>query len=266
MNPVYVDKIGILAPGLTGWEQARATLAGHRTYQSAPLPPLKPAALAPDVRRRTSDHIRFAVEVATDTSRGLSDVTRRLATVFASCDADGQITHDILTEVAKDTPQVSPTRFHNSVNNAAAGYWCMAVGSQQPSTSVAAWDDVAAAGLLEAVAQVLLEHTRVLLVIHDLPMPEPLNSARPVHAAFGAGMLLSRARSAESICALALELAPSGESESTLTDSGLETLRRDNPAARSLALICAIARNQATTVVMPFLGHQVLRIGVQPCA
>jgi hypothetical protein len=43
-------------------------------------------------------------------------------------------------------------------------------------------------------------------------------------------------------------------------------LRRDNPAARSLALICAIARNQATTVVMPFLGHQVLRIGVQPCA
>jgi hypothetical protein len=266
MNPVYVDRIGVLAPGLAGWDAARACLAGQCSYQPSPLPALKPALLAPDVRRRTSEHIRFAVEVASDATRGLDRAARELATVFASCDADGQITHDILIEVAKDAPQVSPTRFHNSVNNAAAGYWCMAVGSQQPSTSIGAWDDVAAAGLLEAAAQVLLEHPRVLLVVHDLPMPEPLHSARPVSAPFGAGLLLSRTRSAETIAALAIELAPQGDAETTLVDPALETLRLGNPAARCLSLLCALARGAAATVVLPLLEHQVLRIGVEPCA
>lgn len=266
MNPVYVDCVGVLAPGLAGWDQGRAILAGEGPYQPVAIPPLKPAVLAPDVRRRTSEHIRFAVEVASDATRTIGDAVRDLATVFASCDADGRITHDILTEVAKPTPQVSPTRFHNSVNNAAAGYWCMAVGSQQPSTSIAAWDDVAAAGLLEAAAQVLLEHPRLLLVIHDLPMPEPLNSARPVQASFGAGLLLSRERSAATMATLSLQLGSQRETETTLADPTLENLRRGNPAARSLALLCALARNEATTVVLPYLDHQWLHIGVEPCA
>lgn len=266
MNPVYVENIGVLAPGLNGWEEARGLLAGDRPYQPTPLPPLKPALLAPDVRRRTSEHIRFAVEVAADTTRTLGSARQDLATVFASCDADGQITHDILIEVAKPAPQVSPTRFHNSVNNAAAGYWCMAVGSQQPSTSIAAWDDVAAAGLLEGTAQLLLEHPRVLLVVHDLPMPEPLHSARPVTAAFGAGLLLARARTSESIAALSLDLVPSGNATSILPDPALEKLRLGNPSARSLPLLCALARGQATTIILPLLGHQMLRVGVQPCA
>jgi len=266
MNTVYVERVGVLAPGLPDWESARATLAGESLYQPVALPALKPAVLAPDVRRRTSEHIRFAVMVATDTTRGLPDSARRAASVFASCDADGQIAHDILTEVAKDSPQVSPTRFHNSVTNAPAGYWCMAVGSQQPSTSIAAWDDVAAAGLLEAVAQVLLEQPRVLLVIHDVPMPEPLLSARPVPTAFGAGLLLSRERSTESLASLTVELAARSEIEITLSDAQLEILRRGNPAARSLPLLCALAGRQATTVTMPLLDYQELRVRVQPCA
>lgn len=266
MKTVYVESIGVLAPGLTGWEEARAILAGDRPYQSTPLPPLKPALLAPDVRRRTSEHIRFAVEVATDATRSLGDARQNLATVFASCDADGQITHDILTEVAKPAPQVSPTRFHNSVNNAAAGYWCMAVGSQQPSTSIAAWDDVAAAGLLEAAAQLLLEHPRLLLVVHDLPMPEPLHSARPVAAAFGAGLLLTRTRANESIAALSLDITPWDDAKSTLPDPALEALRLGNPSARSLPLLSALARGEAATIVLPLLDHQMLRVRVQPCA
>src|SRR5438105_145902 len=96
----YIESIGILTPGLVGWEQARAVLTGRVPYIPGALPPLKPARLAPDVRRRTTEHIRLAVEVATQATQALGDEIATLATVFASSESDGAITHDICTEVA----------------------------------------------------------------------------------------------------------------------------------------------------------------------
>ena len=43
---------------------------------------------------------------------------------------------------------ISPTQFHNSVHNAAAGYWHIAAGSAAPSLSVGGHDGAFAAGLL----------------------------------------------------------------------------------------------------------------------
>lgn len=263
MIPLYVQAVGILAPGLAGWNAARAVLAGSVPYTPAPLAPLKPQRLAPDVRRRTTDHIRMAVEVATEATQTLGEAVRELPSIFASAESDGVITHDICMEVAKDNPQVSPTRFHNSVNNAPAGYWCMAIGSQAPSTSVAAYDGTFAAGLLEAGMQLLAETPSVLLVAHDAPLPEPLHHVRPFASIFGTALVFSRTRSDSTMAKLDLSLAD-GAAETTCHEPNLEQLRRGNPAARSLPLLAAIAAGRRESVHLPYLNDQGLIVRVDP--
>ncbi len=262
MNAVYIESVGIYGPGLVGWQQARAALAGETPYAPTPPPPLKPERLAPDVRRRTTEHIRLAVEVATEATQSLGDDTKLLPTIFASAESDGAITHDICVEVAKEKPQVSPTRFHNSVNNAPAGYWCMAVGSQAPSTSVAGYDGTFAIGLLEAWLQ-LTEAPRVLLVAHDTPFPEPLNSVRPLAVTFGAALVLTRERSPRSLARLALTLTAE-QKETTLTDNHLENMRRSNPAAQALPLLAALARQQSGDVHLRYLDGRGLTARIEP--
>jgi hypothetical protein len=266
MNPVYVEGIGLYAPGLVGWEQSVAVLAGRAPYVPAPPPRLAPALLAPDVRRRTTDHIRLAVEVAGEAVRQAQCDAAALASVFASSESDGAITHNICEEVARPTPEVSPTRFHNSVNNAPAGYWCMAVGSQQPSTSIAAFDGTFAAGLLEACAQVLTEGLSIILVAHDTPLPEPLNSVRPMGASFGTALVLTAEPTARSLGRLSLTLPAENAGESVLSDPALEALRRANPVARALPLLTALARQQRTRIALPYVGGQTLGVTLEPVA
>lgn len=265
MKAIHLESVGVFGPGLVGWDQARAALAGKTPYTPQPTPPLKPERLAPDVRRRTTEHIRLAVEVATEATRELGDQAKTLPTVFASAESDGAITHDICLEVAKDNPQVSPTRFHNSVTNAPAGYWCMAAGSQAPSTSVAGYDGTFAIGLIEACLQVLTEAPRLMLVAHDTPLPEPLRSVRPMVALFGVAFVLGRERSARSLARLELVLE-TATADTVLDDDKLENLRRGNPAARSLTLLAALAARRRAEIHLPYLNDRGLLVRVEPLA
>ena len=263
MTPVYIEGVGVFAPGLVGWEQCAAVLSGRTPLGTEPPPRLAPAILAPDVRRRTTDHIRLALEVANAAVRHAGRDGAALASVFASSESDGAITHNICEEVAKDLPEVSPTRFHNSVNNAPAGYWCMAVGSQMPSTSIAAFDATFAAGLLEACAQVITERQDVVLVAHDTPLPEPLNSVRPMAASFGVALVLSAQASAHSLMKISLAIFPPDAIPSVLVDPALEALRLGNPAARALPLLSALAQHRATTIVLPYVGTRLLGVTLE---
>ena len=263
MKPVYIEGVGVFAPGLVGWRQCAAVLADKAPYAAEAPPRLLPAMLAPDVRRRTTEHIRLAVEVADEAVRHAARDAAMLSSVFASSESDGAITHNICEEVARATPEVSPTRFHNSVNNAPAGYWCMAAGSQMPSTSIAAFDATFAAGLLEAWLQVHSEQQDVLLVAHDTPLPEPLHSVRPMLAAFGAALVISGQRSAASLMKMTLTPAPVAGRESMLQDPSLEALRLGNPAARALPLLAALANASGGKILLPYIGGRCLEIQLE---
>ena len=264
MIEIWVEGVGIYAPGLVGWEQAAPVLAGHAAYSPTTPPKLAPSLLPTDVRRRTTDHIRLAVEVASEAVRHAHAEAAELATVFATSDSDGAINHSICEEVAKPKPEVSPTRFHNSVTNAPAGYWCMAVQSRAPSTSVCGFDASVAAGLLEAGVQVRAEGSQLLLVMHDTPFPEPLHTARPMSAPFGAALVLAPARSARSLACLHLEIEPGLRALSRLSDAGLDSLRTGNPAARALPLLAALARRDQSELFLPYVHSQALRVNVSP--
>jgi hypothetical protein len=258
----WVDGIGIYAPGLIGWQQAAAVLRGETPFLPGEMPKLAPALLPADVRRRTTEHIRLAVEVGAQAVAHAQADGAQLWSVFASSESDGAITHNICEEVARATPEVSPTRFHNSVNNAPAGYWCMAVQSHAPSTSLAGFDASFAVGLLEACIQVSAESQSVLLVAHDTPLPEPLNSERPMTALFGAALVLAPKKSARSLARLTLAIDPNAPAQSRLADADLDRLRAANPVARGLPLLAALARRESSDVYLPYVGGQLLCVRV----
>lgn len=267
MMTVYVEGVGVMGPGLAGWAQAAAVLSARLPYTAAELPRLTPAMLAPDARRRTTRHIRLALLVAEEAVRHAGIDPALLPSVFASSESDGEITHDICQEVAKAAPEVSPTRFHNSVTNAPAGYWCMASGSMQPCTTVTGFDATFAVGLLEACAQALTEHERVLLVAHDTRLPEPLHAQRPLLADFAVALVFARVRTERALAQVDIALVPGDGNETPLADAGLEQLRRGNPAARALPLLAALASGAGLTLLdLPYLDSLALRLGVSPCA
>ena len=281
MIEAWIEGVGIYAPGLVGWEQAANVLAGRQAYVPSDPPRLAPALLPADVRRRTTDHVRLAVEVAGEAVRNAQADAAALWSVFATSESDGVISHNICEEVAKDVPEVSPTRFHNSVTNAPAGYWCMAVQSQAPSTSLSGFDASVGVGLIEAGVQVATEKSSVLLVMHDTPFPEPLHSVRPMSAIFGVALVLVPVRSARSLARLVVAIEPTLHALSRMPDAaqgcastasagcagaaaGLDGLRTGNPAARILPLLAVLARREAAELFLPYVHSQALRVNVQP--
>ena len=259
MKKAYVQGVGVLAPGLVGWQQCREVLTGKQPYEPAELPKLVPQRLAAAVRRRTGDYIRLAIEVASEAVDNSDVDPSTLASVFCTSDGDGQIAHNICEAVTHDEPMVSPTQFHNSVANAPAGYWSQAVQSFEPSTSVAGFDHAFAVGMIEAMAQVTMEDRPILLVSHDVRFPEPLHSARPMASSFGVAMVLSPEKTNASLCALTATIHRVSGKPSVFEDAALETVRKGNPAARSLAALQAIA-NGSGTVELNYPEEDLLRL------
>ena len=253
MIKVYVQGVSVLAPGLNGWQASRAILAGQVPYRTEPLPRVTPEILPAAERRRSSESVRLAVTVAQEAMNQSSLPLNGVATVFASSDGDGQTLHQICEALARPEHDVSPTRFHNSVHNAAAGYWSIATGSKLPSNSLCAFDDSFAIGLLEAATQVVVERVPVLLVAFDLPFPQPLHQVRAVSQVFACAFLLV-ADSAPAGLGLWEISIENGTAPIALPEifDGLGS----NPAARALPLLQNLARQQDGTVRLGCLGRR----------
>ena len=80
--------------------------------------------------------VRLALTVALEAVNHASVPAEELATVFGSSNGSGLEIHKILEAVSTPEMLVSPTHFHNSVHNSSVGYWCIATGCHQPSTSI----------------------------------------------------------------------------------------------------------------------------------
>src|SRR5262247_778139 len=207
---VYVDGIGLLGPGFGGWSQACAVFRGETAYAAGATARPSVDLLPPAERRRCGDTVRLALHVGLEAVRASGADAARLAAVFASSSGDGEVTHHICLALARAERDVSPTRFHNSVHNAPAGYWSIATEAREPSTSLCAYEGSFAAGLLEAGLQVTAGQRAVLLVACDTAHPEPLASACPVVAPFGVALLLGAAASAGCCASLDLTLESDG--------------------------------------------------------
>ena len=277
-----IEGLGLLGPGLDGWTHSSAVLEGRSLYVRQPTNVPIPDGLPPAERRRLGVVVKLALNVGLEAISKAGVEADALPAVFASSGGDGQNCHEICQGLANDERLISPTRFHNSVHNAAAGYWSIATRSRAASNALCAFDWSFGAGLLEAMTQVVVDQTRVLLVAYDAPYPQPLFAKRPIPEAFGVAFVLAPSRngmaaaspeshgsatavgSAGTLGRLTLELSDSPPDR--MGNADLEALRASIPAARALPLLQQLAQRKAGVVNIEYLDGRSLAVEVVPCS
>jgi hypothetical protein len=261
---VFVEGVGIVGPGLQGWTASRAVLAGEEAYRPGATMVAASELLPAAERRRAPVAVRLALAAGEEAFRNAGRDAGSTATVFASSSADGDTLHHICETLASAAREVSPTRFHNSVHNAPAGYWSIATRCMKPSTSLGCYDASFAAGLLEAAVQVAAGGVPVGLITFDQPYPEPLHRAHPVSSSFAAALVLTPESGERAFAVLEIEFVPTPGQTTRMPDAGLEAARLGNSAARALPLLAVLAA-KGGSVAFDYLSEAHLRIAASAC-
>lgn len=183
--------IGFWSRSLPSWEAARAFVADGTLPADPPARP-SPQLLAPNERRRSPETVAVALEVALAACVDAGRDPATLSSVFASTHGDLAITDYMCATLASAPHTISPTRFHNSVHNAAAGYWTIGAGAMTPATAISAYDASFAQGLLEALSQLATGADAVLLVGYDGQAIGPLSHTSRSTGLLGGALVLSR--------------------------------------------------------------------------
>jgi len=258
-----INGVGLLGPGISDWQHGVRVLRGESPYTSAPTVLPVPACLPSAERRRTGAIVRLALAVGLEATTNAAADPAALPALFTSSGGDGANCHEICQVLAGTERALSPTRFHNSVHNAPSGYWGIATGAVAASNALCAFDASFGAGLLEALTQVQVDRTAVLLIAYDASYPAPLYSARPIPDAFGVALVLAPAAGATTLARLTVALCSAPAA--LLTQPALEALRATIPAARSLPLLAHLARRSTGRVVLEYLAGERLAVEVSAC-
>jgi Beta-ketoacyl synthase, N-terminal domain len=259
----YVEGVGILGPGINNWPEGREILRDGTAYHPQKTVYPLVASLPQTERRRSSTVVRLALSVGLEAAAHADLTPQGLPAVFASSGGDNHNCHAICEQLASDDRYISPTRFHNSVTNAPAGYWSIATGSMASSTVICAFDASFGAGLLESLAQVTVDDSRCILIAYDIDYPEPLHSVRPIPDGLGVALVLAPRRTPRSVAALQVTLTQ--DPAHRLAEKPLEELRVAIPAARALPLLRIMARGDFGHVVLDYLDTARIAVGVAPC-
>jgi hypothetical protein len=264
MNSVYLQSVGVVAPGLVDWPSCRDVLTGKSNYRPEPIPRFNPSTLPVNERRRITPTIRLAMQSATEAIQESALEADKVATVFTTSNGDLDISDRICNALTLQERPVSPIDFHNSVHNAAAGYWSIGNHCHISSTSISAGHASFAAGLIESITQVLSENYPVMLVAYDQPPPEILANENTVAVPFSIALVFTRQPTENSLAELKTEIVDKQEIQS-LNISSLEKIRLGNPEAHALLLLDLVAKNSVANCVLPYLDSGDLLVEYSPC-
>ena len=187
---VTIEGIGFWASGLPSWQAACDLVAGGAPVAEAPRRP-SPQLLAANERRRAPETVAVALDVALAACKAAGRDPASLPSVFASTHGDLGITDYMCSTLASEPHSISPTKFHNSVHNAAAGYWTIGSGCMHASTAISAYDASFAQGLVEAIAQLAEGAEAVLLAGYDSASAGPLAAVSASSGLLGGALVLS---------------------------------------------------------------------------
>jgi hypothetical protein len=199
----FIDGVGWWTAALPSWTLAcRAAADGALSAISSDAPDdgsrPAPTVLAANERRRASDMVLMALEAASQAvqASGLDPAT--LASVFSSAHGDLVGTDALCRTLADDPLLLSPTRFHQSVHNAASGYWAIAHHCHAASTALSAFDRSFVIGLLEALVHAATEQAPVLLVDCDVQATGTLATVNRSRGKLAVALVISPQRQAAS--------------------------------------------------------------------
>jgi len=263
LHTTYVEGIALWLERLPGWEQARAAIRGEAGTPAGPAPRPAPTLLAPTERRRAPDTVAIALEVASRACTAAGRDPASLCSVFASTHGDLAIS-DYLCETLAATPTLlSPTKFHNSVHNAAAGYWTIGNTCVQPSTALTAFRHTFASGLLEAFMQVQCEQAPALFVAYDMPSRGPMATVTLSRGLIGAALVLAPEPGERTLARLDWRTAH-GTYEASAPAGALAEPSAGNPMAQGMALFEALARERAERVTLGLGARLALAVELAP--
>lgn len=266
MTSIYLNGIGISAPGLPGWPETRKILRGQRPYKPEATSPPQSNLIPEKERRRASATAKLAVHVAEQAATHAGADPKKLAAVFASFAGDLQIADRLCHALTLPERPVSPYQFHNSVHNAPAAYWSIATESMGPSTSIACADSSFAAALLNAVSYIEIEKSGVLLAAYDTATPEALAKFHPVRNDCGVALVLEVNRSDKSLAKLTISFnAETSLEQENHFSPDLRALLKDNAAGQALLLLEPVARKETRSVSLNYLTGSSVEVEVIPC-
>lgn len=262
---VFVEGVGLLGPGLCGWQASQPVLAGTAPYVDAALVIPPNDLLPPAERRRTGPSVKIALAVGCEAVAHARRDAAELPAVFASSAGEGENMQAILETLAADGREISPTRFHNSVHNAPSGYWSIATRSMAPSISLACYDASFVAGLIEAGAQAFTGGDAVLLMSYDAPYTQPVHAVRPISAGFGIALVLTANKTSRSLAELEIGINRKDGASTPIAIAQLESMRLGVPAARGLPLLAALAARTRNQICLDYVAGNQVNVAVRPC-
>jgi len=246
----FIEGVAFWSPTLPGWPMARAAFRGEGEPAASPAKRPAPEILAPAERRRAPDSVALALEVATAAVRASGRDAASLPCVFTSAHGDLAVNDYMCTTLADQPTLISPTRFHNSVHNASAGYWTIGTGCMAASSALTAYDGSFAAGLLEAATQCAADEQAVLLVAFDVQAVGALASVTRSEGLLAAGFVLAPAPSGGPQAGFELTLVH-GAAEAPVLRSAAVRALAGNAMADALPFLEALAADAGAAISLP---------------
>ena len=253
-----LQAIGLSGPGLSDWDSARALLRGDLDWVPTAVEWPRPALLPANERRRVTPLTRLVLGTVQQVLGSAVIDPMETPSVFATAGGELEIAQKICRILLIPDRPISPVMFSNSVHNATAGYFSIASGSRRASTSIAAGNGTAAAGLLEAALIARSEQRPTLLMVYDAAPAEPLASCAGMIAhIFAVALLIGPA--ADSGRSLSLSIDSTATEENRLPEA-LHQLATRNPAAALLPLLSLAAGDAAGSIALPQQAGAKLRV------
>lgn len=263
--------IGVWGPAFNNWVELQALLAnpaiGDELQWATQTP--KPEIIPANERRRAPLPVRAAVEVSWQALQQAGLASSDVACVFGSGLGDTEITDYMCRALTTAEKQLSPTKFHNSVHNAAAGYWTISTGCMKSANSIAAYQNTAGLALLEAMIQCQQHNEPVLVTLFDTAAHDAYRQIFACEYSFAVALLIvPEGTAAAPLARLAMNAeAMSAENSAAvaapeLPCTQLAALYRDNPSAKVLGLLQQLAVKQAGPCAFALSPARALNLGV----
>ena len=245
MLQCHVLGVGAWGPGFHNWPALRKLFRGHPGDSEDQSKGPKPEIIPANERRRAPLSVRLAVETSSQACDQAGIDPSDIGCVFASGLGDTDITDYMCRILTTEQKQISPTKFHNSVHNAAAGYWTISTACMQAANSVAGFDLSASLNLLEGISQCHLEKRPILLTFFDAPVSSTLRPMLKNEYAFGASIVIAAGSHDTSPC-LTLNVEPHATQWQALQNETLNAIYDHNPCARILLLLEQLVASSST--------------------
>lgn len=253
-----ITGVGFWSTRLPDWEFTRAVMRGEAALAENEQSRPTPALLAPNERRRAPDTVALAIEAASQACRAANCEPSEVRSVFASTYGDLAISDYLCATLAATPTLLSPTKFHNSVHNAAAGYWTIGTRSRAAYTAISAGADTFAAGLLEAATQLICDEGPVLYVCYDIETQGPLATMISSRGLLAAALVLDTATT-QGCTTIDLQVLSGEAIETKLHSTTVANYLRHNALANAIPFFEAIAAGGRQAIDLPLGSDCTLR-------